>query len=187
MDMPTSKRPPTAASTTSPTTATKTAVPTALERRHQGFTIRKYRDLPTSDGLAFSCEIMLNGKCVGNAEDNGNGGGAFVYFIDREMERQFLGLSHLHDSNGSRLAGTTEDIVLLLIGTVECERISKKNTVLRSEPVKDDLNMRAEFRLKGRATAEELRRSPVKTTPPVTQMWEPGEGWIVITTGEAFF
>jgi hypothetical protein len=162
-------------------------VPTALERRHQGFTIRKYRDLPTSDGLAFSCEIMLNGKCVGNAEDNGNGGGAFVYFIDREMEKKFLGLSHLHDSNGSRLAETTEDIVLLLIGTVECERISKKNTVLRSEPVKDDLNMRAEFRLKGRATAEELRRSPVKTTPPVTQMWEPGEGWIVIATGEAFF
>jgi hypothetical protein len=187
MTMPTPKGPPATPSTTAPTTAAKTAVSTAIERRHQGFTIRKYRDLPTSDGLAFSCEIMLSGKCVGNAEDNGNGGGAFVYFIDREMEKKFLGLSYLQDSNGSRLAETTEDIVLLLIGTAVAERISKKNTVLRSEPVKDDLNMRAEFRLKSRATAEELRRSPVKTTPPVTQVWEPGEGWVVIATSKAFF
>jgi hypothetical protein len=130
---------------------------------------------------------MLNGKCVGNAENNGNGGGAFVYFRDRETEKQFMQLSQLQDANGTHLAKTSEDIVLLLIDTAENERASRKNTVLRSEPVEDDLELRVVFSLKGRATAEQLRKSPVKTTPPVTQVWEPGEGWNVIATGEAFF
>ena len=129
---------------------------------------------------------MLNGKCVGNAENNGNGGGAFVYFKHRDTEKQFLQLSHLQDANGTDLAKTSEDIVLLLIDTAENERASKKNTVLRSEPVESDLNLRAVFSLKGRATAEELRKSPVRSDPPVTQIWEPGEGWTVIATGEAF-
>jgi hypothetical protein len=183
MTMPSTKSAP-AAATSSPTKAT--TGPSVLERRHLGFSIRKYKELPTSDGFAFSCEIMLDGKCIGNAEDNGNGGGAFVYFRDREIEKQFMQLSRLHDSNGTDLAKTSEDIVELLIDTARNERDSKKKTVLRSEPVADNLDRRAVFTMKGRATAEELRKNPVSSKPPVTQVWEPGEGWVVITTSQAF-
>ena len=178
VDMPTTR--------SSPVASSKTTAPTALQRRHLGFSIRKYRELPTSDGVAYSCEITLNGKVVGNAENHGNGGGAFVYFMGRDMEQTFLQLSRLSDSNGTHRAETTEDIALLLISTAENERSSKKKTVLRSEPVEDDLDLRVTFEMTGRVTAEQLRRRPIVTDPVCTQVWEPGEGWVVITTGETF-
>lgn len=173
-------------SRSSPPSVKSLTLPSTLERRHRGFSVRKYRELPTSDGVAYSCEIVLKGKCVGRAENNSNGGSMFAYFIDRADETLLLELAGILDANGFEPATTVEDIVLMLISSMENKRDSRKNTVLRSEPVAEDLNLRKIFEMKGRCSLAQLQASPPRNTPKITQVWVPGEGWIVIATGEAW-
>lgn len=48
------------------------------------FTYRGWRELPTSDGLAFNVEVFLDGEAAGTLENEGRGGGTWFRHLDRE-------------------------------------------------------------------------------------------------------
>ena len=161
---------------------------TPLDVRHRGYTVRRYKELNTRDGVAFTCEITLNGAVIGTAENTGTGGATSLYFQPRSAEEGLKALTGLTDDNGTSPVATTEDIVMLLIAACENEKASRKSTLVRTEPNQDNgLNLRDHYRVKGRQTLDEVRASVQEARGfKATQLWVPGQGWVVITTGQSF-
>lgn len=75
-----------------PTSTTTTTVPdvTTVRLPHTGLrvpdhslSISRYKELATSDGVAFTANLRVNNKIVGVIENSGHGGMTLVFFHDR--------------------------------------------------------------------------------------------------------
>ena len=65
-------------------------MPSATAIAQPAYRIAKFTQMETSSGVAFTADILKDGKKVGSVEQGGNGGSNRYFFTDRAEESAFV-------------------------------------------------------------------------------------------------
>jgi hypothetical protein len=85
---------------------------TGISVPHTRLTLRKLRSIPTSDGEAYTAELLLDGRPVGTIENTGTGGPTMWHPLDRGVfgpEQMGAFVAACRDEHGQPIA---EEFVL---------------------------------------------------------------------------
>ncbi|WP_432505248.1 hypothetical protein [Kineococcus arenarius] len=65
-------------------------MPLPTSHPHQRYSVSGYREQPSGDGFAWSCDLLRHGQSFGLASDDGRGGGVDLTFTDTARGEEFL-------------------------------------------------------------------------------------------------
>jgi len=154
---------------------------------HRGFEVIHHEEMETSDGVAFRTTVAHGGQDAVHAENSGRGGPTDLDYAGGTLHADFRALADgtLMDDEGAAPLENEEDVLELLTATYENEKRSVKNTLIRGPlppQSPDTLALRETYVVKGRLTPERARQAALSSTPPCTQWYVPGEGWVDLDT-----
>lgn len=114
------------------------------------FTVAKYKHLETANGVAYTCDLLKDGKKVAKVSQEGNGGCNRYYFDDRAEETAYF--EHAAEVTGE----TFEPQDLLterLITVLEYSRMQSPPFVFEG----DNPEMGEVRKVRGRATFDQVK------------------------------
>lgn len=103
----------------------------------QGWSLKGYRTFRGMDGSGFNSTLLLNGKAVGTADNEGSGGPDLVRFNTPEAEAAFdqAAKAYAGDHMAEKYFEWQDHFVDRLIRVIEDARVTKNNAVKKGFPI----------------------------------------------------